>query len=391
MKTSNSWLAAALALLPAVAVVYPLAGQTRIDLHSQSKNVDFANALSARPVPVSATLPPTCQVGEMWFNTSAMPGQNLYVCAATNMWTTLTPGDAVASGSVTLSAGRSMYVTCLPGGTGTTCTLAVDTRQLAAPDANNNFSGISSFPASAQQIVNAGSPIVCDATRVSVASASPVTLTATPVIADSVRDGQICILQNTGAHGIVLPSGSASNLRLASASHKLKPGEPLVLIWDRTSSLWSQVETHLRSASQIANSSPSCSSGMTEMASFTLPPASTGDAFEVSILLGKTGGDAMDFRVKQGSISGAELAQAAMPAADVRAAIKIHTFQYASDKMAVISESTYQDNNGQRSGVYELSQPANSPLTLSIVQSGCVSPGQNAWIKTATAHVVEAQ
>jgi hypothetical protein len=390
MKTSNSWLAAALALLPAVAIVYPLSGQTRIDLHSQSKNVDFANALSARPFPVSANLPATCQVGEMWFNTSAAPGQNLFICAATNTWSAVTTGgDAVSTEIATLSAGRSMYVTCTPGDTGTNCTLAVDTRNLAAPDASNEFSGITSFPASTQQVLAAGDPIVCDATRVSVASAGAVTLTATPVIADSVRDGQVCILQNTGAYGIVLLSSSASNLRLASASHKLKPGEPLILVWDKTSSLWTQVETHLRAASQLSNSTPVCSSALAEMASLTLPPASVGDAFEVSILIGKTGGDAMEFRVRQGSVSGADVALAATGAADVRAAITIHIFQYTSDKMAVVSESISQNNS--ENGVFEINQTANNPLTLSIAHSGCVTPGQNAWIKTATAHVVEAQ
>ena len=60
--------------------------QTRVDLNQQSKNVDFSNASSTKPVRTGTVIPAACMVGEIFFKTNAPAGSNLYACVATNTW-----------------------------------------------------------------------------------------------------------------------------------------------------------------------------------------------------------------------------------------------------------------------------------------------------------------
>jgi hypothetical protein len=89
-------------------------GQTRVDLRSQSKSVDFSGADSTRPIKTGAALPATCGVGDLFFLTSAPPGQNLYACATTGTWSTLAgaiPTFAQISGVAALSQGGTAATT----------------------------------------------------------------------------------------------------------------------------------------------------------------------------------------------------------------------------------------------------------------------------------------
>jgi hypothetical protein len=61
-------------------------GQTQVDLKTQSKSIDFSAAPATRPLQTGAVLPASCTVGQMFFNTSASSGQNLYGCVGTNLW-----------------------------------------------------------------------------------------------------------------------------------------------------------------------------------------------------------------------------------------------------------------------------------------------------------------
>jgi hypothetical protein len=63
-----------------------LTAQTRVDLRTQSKSVDFSAAASTKPSQTGTTLPATCAIGQTFLNTAAQPGQNWYVCTATNTW-----------------------------------------------------------------------------------------------------------------------------------------------------------------------------------------------------------------------------------------------------------------------------------------------------------------
>lgn len=85
-------------LLAMLAIVGRLYGQTLVDLRTQSKNIDFSSAASTRPAKVGSNLPATCQVGELFFLTSAVAGTNLYGCTVTNAWA-LQSGGGSGSGS----------------------------------------------------------------------------------------------------------------------------------------------------------------------------------------------------------------------------------------------------------------------------------------------------
>jgi len=61
--------------------------QTRVDLRTQSKSVDFSAALSTKPIRTGTGLPVTCSVAELFFVTSASPGLNVYLCTGANVWT----------------------------------------------------------------------------------------------------------------------------------------------------------------------------------------------------------------------------------------------------------------------------------------------------------------
>jgi hypothetical protein len=73
--------------LLAVALAAQAGAQTRVDLRTQSKNVDFSAAPSTKPFRTGTLLPGTCSVAEMFFKTDAAAGQNLFACTATNTWT----------------------------------------------------------------------------------------------------------------------------------------------------------------------------------------------------------------------------------------------------------------------------------------------------------------
>ncbi|MGH9582733.1 MAG: hypothetical protein ACRD4O_07355 [Bryobacteraceae bacterium] len=76
-------------------------GQTLINLGTQSRNINFTGAQSTSPVQTGTALPATCSQGQMFLNTAATPGQNLYVCTSTNVWS-LESGAAPSGGYQTM-------------------------------------------------------------------------------------------------------------------------------------------------------------------------------------------------------------------------------------------------------------------------------------------------
>lgn len=69
-----------------------LPAQTALDLRTQTKNVDFSQAVTTKPNKSGETLPGTCGVGETFFLTGATAGQNLFFCTATDTWTQMAAG-----------------------------------------------------------------------------------------------------------------------------------------------------------------------------------------------------------------------------------------------------------------------------------------------------------
>jgi len=72
--------------------------QTRVDLRSQSKNIDFSGAPFTRPVKTGTILPSNCSVGELFFRMDASPGGNLYSCTAANTWSQFGGGSSYVGG-----------------------------------------------------------------------------------------------------------------------------------------------------------------------------------------------------------------------------------------------------------------------------------------------------
>lgn len=77
--------------------------QTQIDLPTQAKRVDFTGASSTKPIKTGVALPTTCLTGELFFNTSAVAGSNLFACTAVNTWTLEGGASAPGGGGTGLS------------------------------------------------------------------------------------------------------------------------------------------------------------------------------------------------------------------------------------------------------------------------------------------------
>jgi hypothetical protein len=117
----------------AMAFVCVLAtGQTRIDMYSQAKNIDFSRATSTRPFPVGSALPSVCAAGETYFKSDAPAGRNLYLCTGTNVWTpvettTIDVGaDNTYTGHNDFSGAQSLSVRVLPSKPAADCDSASD-------------------------------------------------------------------------------------------------------------------------------------------------------------------------------------------------------------------------------------------------------------------------
>ncbi len=60
---------------------------TQLDLHFQSRDVDFSTANATKPFKSGTTLPSVCGIGELFFLLNAPAGANLYGCTSLNGWT----------------------------------------------------------------------------------------------------------------------------------------------------------------------------------------------------------------------------------------------------------------------------------------------------------------
>src|SRR5207302_9711173 len=92
--------------------------QTRIDLRTQAKSVDFSAAGSTKPSKMGTTMPVACSVGETFLKTDATAGQNFYVCTATNAWTlqgTAIPGVTGFANMVLATDGTVLMWRALAG------------------------------------------------------------------------------------------------------------------------------------------------------------------------------------------------------------------------------------------------------------------------------------
>ncbi|MGA3095260.1 MAG: hypothetical protein ABSF25_02300 [Bryobacteraceae bacterium] len=95
--------------------------QTRVDLRTQAKSVDFSSANSTLPSKTGTELPAACQAGETFVKTGAPPGSNWYVCTSTNLWTAQgieLPPQAGNAGAVLSTDGAAQFWQPLGGDIG---------------------------------------------------------------------------------------------------------------------------------------------------------------------------------------------------------------------------------------------------------------------------------
>src|ERR1700687_3892686 len=128
-------------------------GQTKIDLQTQSRSVDFSTADSTRPFKSGTALPATCAVGEMFYKTDASSGANLYGCISPNAWVP----EGQDSGSCISMLAQSQY---LVAAMTSSTTLAVGANCSVGTPCNVRFGGLSySLISSATATISAGSGV----------------------------------------------------------------------------------------------------------------------------------------------------------------------------------------------------------------------------------------
>jgi hypothetical protein len=91
---------------------------TQLDLHFQSRDVDFSTAAATKPFKSGTSFPSSCAVGEMFFKTDTAAGANLYGCTSLNAWTLeqgIYPPVSGNSGKVMTTDGTSLMFGSLGG------------------------------------------------------------------------------------------------------------------------------------------------------------------------------------------------------------------------------------------------------------------------------------
>jgi hypothetical protein len=88
----------------------PAFGQTQVELRTQTRNVDFTAASFTRPIKTGTSLPGTCSVGDMFFQTSAPSGANVYGCVNMNTWA-LQSGGGSGGGALAIESSGTLVGT----------------------------------------------------------------------------------------------------------------------------------------------------------------------------------------------------------------------------------------------------------------------------------------
>jgi hypothetical protein len=89
---------------------------------------DISSKASTRSVKTGTTVPGSCAVGELFYDTDATAGQNLYGCTSANVWTLL--GDGGGGGGITTIGGQSGSSQTFANDTNLTITSAANTHTL---------------------------------------------------------------------------------------------------------------------------------------------------------------------------------------------------------------------------------------------------------------------
>jgi hypothetical protein len=99
-------------LLPYFSCIVSAQTSTTVNLSTQSKNPDFSAMPVTRPVTVGTSLPSTCTIGQLFFNSAASAGGNLYSCTSANTWTVIgSSSSGGGSGNATAIQGATVSTT----------------------------------------------------------------------------------------------------------------------------------------------------------------------------------------------------------------------------------------------------------------------------------------
>jgi hypothetical protein len=251
MKTTtrSSTLAAILAL--AFLMGGAAKSQTMVDMRSQARNIDFSKATATRPFTVGTPLPPVCSIGQTFFKSDAAPGQNLYLCTGTNIWSAVAssaqapalPSTSGNAGKVLGTNGAAAAWRSIAGFTDNGSALTLDGTVLGHLAGNNVWTGHNRYPASPVQTLSSPTDVItCNRRTVAVAASTELTLTSAATILAG-ADGQVCVIVNVGTNRITLMDEdalSASNLQLTANSVTIPPKAQLSLQYNTAIRGWIQ-------------------------------------------------------------------------------------------------------------------------------------------------------
>ena len=187
--------------------LYGQAQTTTINLATQSRNPDFSSFPFTRPVTVGTTLPATCQIGQLFFNTNVAAGSNLYGCTGANTWTTLANSNA-STPQVTLSEANVTFNSQTIGSTSSAATITLlnsGTSYLTLSSVTMSGANASDFLASSTCGTNVPSGASCTI-AVSFKPSTAQTETASVVITGS-QPNSPTLIPVTGAGVVAVTSG----------------------------------------------------------------------------------------------------------------------------------------------------------------------------------------
>jgi maleate cis-trans isomerase len=140
---------------------------TTLNLSTQGRNADFSKFPFTRPLTLGSSLPSTCQVGQLFFNTAAPGGTNVYACPARDTWTavgsgnnyTLPQASSTTLGGVMIGSGLAIASGALSVNLGTvTGSVAAgdDSRIIGALQSGKNLSDVANAVTVLQNLRLAG-------------------------------------------------------------------------------------------------------------------------------------------------------------------------------------------------------------------------------------------
>jgi hypothetical protein len=247
-------------LLAATALAGIGEAQTQIDLRTQGKSVNFSAASSTLPSQTGTLLPAACQVGATFILTTALAGQNWYVCTSANLWSvqgTTLPSVSGTANSILSNNGASLIWQALGGDiSGPATTMTVNKllgRKLntIAPTAGQ-FLGWDGTQWTAQSVTIAGAPV-------------------TSVFA---RTG--AVIAQTGDYSFSQIGGSVAGSQLPSAGGDISGGI--------TAATVIKIQTRA-----IASTAPATGQVLTWNGTQWAPQSPTGGAGSVASVFGRNG------------------------------------------------------------------------------------------------------